>query len=292
MNELLAQAVSAADALAGESARAGDTLADLLRGVAALTAAVEDGAREAEDRLEHLGGRLAEAEQEVARDGATAVARVQSVGTGARRVQAGAEALHARVREELSGLRAEKERALAGLESDAEAARTTLLRYTEALRALEGEAAVHLERQRAQLTAVHAEALALRQQAAARAEALLEGLRSVEEVARAERAAAAESYAALGSALQARTEGLQQVAQALTDGAAAELELRARETVEAAVAAAQPLTDALAAVERAAAGTRAVHGRGFDEVSRRILDVTRLLQGVKADLDVVRQQLR
>jgi hypothetical protein len=292
MNELLAQAVSASDALAGETARAGEALADLLRGVSALTAAVDDGAREAEDRLEEMGVRLADAEQELARDGATAMARVQSVTSASRRVQVGAQALEARVREELAGLRAEKERAVLGLESDVEAARAALLRYAEGLRALEGEAALHLERQRAQLDAVRAEALALRQQATARAESLLDGLRSVEETARAELLAAGDSYADLGAAVQARSEGLQQVAQALTDGAASDVEQRMHGTLESAAAAAEPLAEALAAVERASAGTRAAHGRGFEEVGRRVIDATRLLQGVKADLEVVRNQLR
>ena len=293
MNELLAQAAAAADALAGETARSRGTLADLQRGLATLTAAIDDGAREAEERFDEAGARLAAAEQELARDGATAVARVHTAAGSAQRVQAEAVALAARVRESFEGLRAEKERALDGLDTDADAARGGLVRYADALRTLEAEAAAHLERQRGQLAAVRLASLALREEAGARAEALLDGLRSVEDTARVELSGVAESYGSLGAALQTRGESLQQGAQALTESAAAELEQRiAHDAVDAARAAAEPFADALAAIERAAAGTRSVHGRGFEDVGRRLRDVTALLQEVKADLDALRRHLR
>jgi chromosome segregation ATPase len=293
MNELLAEAVTAAEAMAAEADRSREVLADLLRGVAALSAGVEEGTRDAEERLEQLGGRLADAEQEISRDGALALARVQSAAAGAQRGQAGAASLIARVREELPSLRAEKERALQDLESDGEAARAALARYTEALHELENEAALQLERQRAQLAAVRAEGLALRQQAAARAEWLLDGLRSLEESTRQQLDQVADGYAAFGTALQARTEALVQAAHGLGETAAGELDQHVgHEPVEAARAAAAPFADALAALDRAAAATRAAHGRGFEEVGRRVRDTSRLLHALKTDLDAARHSLR
>jgi hypothetical protein len=293
MNELLAQAAVAAEALAAETARARDRLAELSRGTGALTSAVEQGVRDAEDRLDQAVGRLAEAEQELSRDSAAALARVHGVAGGARRVQQAAAALLARVAEELRELREDKERALAALDTDGDAARAGLSRYVEGLRGLEGEAALHLERQQQQLAAVRAEALALRQQAGARVESLVDGLRAVEDAARGGLANVAASYAAFGSALQAQGEAVQDALQAWTQEAASGLDQRlGHDAVEAAQAEAGPLADALDAVERAAGLTRARHARGFEEVGRRLADGTRDLQAVKADLDVARQQLR
>ena len=293
MNELLAQAAAAAEALAAETARARDTLADLARGAVALAGAVDEGTREAEDRLEQTSARLADAEQELSRDAAATIVQVQALAASARRVQGGAASLLARVGEDLRGLRAEKERALSALETDADGARAALVRYAEAMRALEGEATLHGERQRALLDAVRAEALALRQQAGARVESLADELRSAEETCRAELAGVAESYAALGAALLARSEGAQQAVQAFTEDAAAGLEQRlGRDAVEAAQAAAETLGEALAAVERGAAGSTTRQGRGFEEVGRRARETARRLQTVRADLDLARHQLR
>jgi hypothetical protein len=126
-----------------------------------------------------------------------------------------------------------------------------------------------------------------------RREALVAQIRAVEEGARARLDYLMQTYDLMAQQVQEQVADLSAMLASLAEQVAAGVTRRlGRDAVEALQAAAEPFTEAIAALDDLARRTRRATDERFDEIAGRVEDVTNILERLRGPLALVRQHLR
>ena len=292
INELLSRAAAEAEGLAEEAARGRETAEQLLRAGNALAEVVEAGQAESHDRLEQAAARLADAEQQLAREGASARGALLAVLTSSRRLQADTAAFAARVQADLAELRKERERSLAEAEAGADTVEAAVARHRDRLQEIEAQAEERLAQGREDVARLRALTETARRDSAERAAHLLGQLQSLDEGARLHLQALLHSYEETAAQVEEQLgEGLAALRGRSEElGAALDGRL-GHEVLERLARAAAPLRDALAGLVKCAQGTRSRQDQHLGVIGQRLQEITRALEAAKGPLEMVRHHL-
>jgi hypothetical protein len=292
INELLSRAADEAEGLADQATRARETVEEILRLGTTLNEAVEAVQAEGHERLDHLTSRLADAQQQLSREGASARAALLAVLTRSRGLQADAAAFGSRVETELDALRAERDRALAEAEGGADAVEAATARHRDRLQELEAEAEARLVQGREDIARLRALAEAARRDSSDKTARLVAQLQTLEDRARLQLQTLVHAYEStaghveeqLGEGLSALRERSEET-QAALDGRLA------HDVLERLARAVAPLRDALSGLTKATQASRDRQGQHLGVIGQRIQEIIRALDTAKAPLETVRHHL-
>lgn len=292
LNELLEQAVSEAEGLTQEVAHAQETVERLIQLAASMEAAVETGAGEARARLEQLSLRLSEAEAELAQESAGARAGLQQVEHASLDLRERVLGFLGEARADLTALRAERDELKAELEQRGEQASLGIARSAARVRDLEAAAEARLQVARQEILGFTRLVDDARDALTQRREALVAQMRAVEEGARARLDYLMQTYDLMAQQVQEQVADLTATLASLSEQAAAGVTRRlGKDAVDALEAAAEPLGDAISALDDLARRTRRANDDRFDQIGGRVEDVTAILERLRAPLALVKQHL-
>jgi hypothetical protein len=292
LNVLLEQAAAEAEKLGGEAVRAQESVSRLGRLAVGLAAGVETGASQAQLLLDHLAARLAEAEAELSKESIACHGTLRDLAAAAARLRGDTATFLERAEGQLEALRQDKGRVLTDVDGDAQSAAAALTSYTERVRALEAATDARVTESTRAVEALAQQADDVRRRLAARGDALLAQLHYLEESARYQMHVLMLGYDGLIEALQEQAGAIQVSAKSLSDQAVAETTRRlAREALDTLHDSAKPLRKVMEELLEWGKRGHGNHRDRFDELGRRLQDVTRVLEGLKPPLDQVRQQL-
>jgi len=293
LNELLEQAVSEAEGLAQEAAHAQETVERLIQLATSMEAAVETGAGEARARLEQLSLRLSEAEAELAQESAGARAGLQQVEHASLELRERVLGFLGEARSDLATLRAERDELKAEFEERGEQASSGIARSAGRVRDLEAAAEGRLHGARQEIAAFTRLVDDAREAMLQRREALVAQIHAVEEGARARLDYLMQTYDLMAQQVQEQVADLSALLASLAEQVSAGVVRRlGQDAVDALQAAAEPFTEAIAALDLLARRTRSAADERFDEIGGRVEDVTNILERLRSPLALVKQHLR
>lgn len=292
LNELLEQATAQADGLAGEAARAQQSVDRVLRLAASVSDGIEAGGAEARRVLEVLSTRLLEGEQDLVRENGTALGALAGLRSAAAEVQGRVGRYLTLVHAQLAELRTEKDRVREQVQQQAEAAEGHVTRYAEHVKDVEVASRARLDAARQAVGSLRGLVEASRGAVYERREALGSALKQLEAAGRQRVEYMVQAYDALAATVQDQIGELQATLGTLTDQGIGGLARRlGRDTLESLRAAAEPLRDAIAELERFCEESRQGSGEQMDEITGHIEDVTGVLERLRQPLDHIRQHL-
>jgi hypothetical protein len=293
LNTLFRQATDEADAFAEEGARAHHSVDQALRLAAALGDAIEAGAAEARQRLELLSTRLLEGEQELVKESAAALGGLATLKSASNEVQARVGRYLALVHAQLAELREEKDRLRDEMQQQGTAAEEHAARYAEHARDVEAASRARLEVARQVVGSFRGMVEASRGTLHERREVLVDTLKQMEGNTRQRVDVVMQAYDVVGTVVQDQVAELHATLKTLTDQAITGLTRRlSQDAVQSLENAADPLRDAISELERFCKESRNTCGDRLQEITRRVEDVTGVLQRLRQPLDQVVQHLR
>lgn len=293
INQLLELATEEAAALAADATRLREVLSRLTASAVSLEESLERGLGETQRLLDTLTVRLEEAEEELGREAAAAAAGLAGVESAAHDTLSQSHDLLSRVREDLGALRGERERLAEELDQQAETTRTSVIRYAKQARDVHAQAEDRLAQVERTVVLLRGQAEETRGAVAERREILLAEARSFEARLRSDLRQVLHLYDAVATGLEGQLREIQTSAQSLSEQVGAHLERKlSQDALDSLSQAATPLRDALGALERFADRSRDRASGRLSEVAVAIEEVARVLDRMRAPLDVVKQYLR
>jgi hypothetical protein len=293
LNELLEQAVSEAEGLAQEAAHAQETVERLIQLAASMEAAVETGSGETRARLEQLSLRLSEAEAELAQESAGARSGLQQVEHASLDLRERVLGFLGEARADLATLRSERDELRAEFEERGLQATAGITRSAGRVRDLEAAAEARLDAARREIAGFTRLVDDAREAMTQRRELLVAQIRAIEDGARARLEYLAQTYDLMAQQVQEQVADLQATLASLAGQVSAGVTRRlGQDAVDALQAAAEPFTEAIAALDDLARRTRRASGERFDQIGDRVQDVTNILERLRGPLALVKQHLR
>jgi regulator of replication initiation timing len=293
INQLLEQATEEAAALTSDASRLREVVSRLSVSAASLEESLERGAGETQRLIDTLTVRMDEAEEELGREAATAVASLAGVESAAHDTLSESHDLLARVHEDLGALRGERERLAEELDQQAETTRTAAARYGKQARDVHAQAEDRLAQLERTVVLLRGQAEETRDAVAERREVLLAEARTFEARLRSDLRQVLHLYDTVATGLEAQLRQLQASAQSLSEQVGARLERKlSQDALDGLSQAASPLRDVLGALERFADRSRDRASGRLSEVTVAVEDVARVLDRMRPPLDLVKQYLR